>query len=75
MTTVPADEGWRAEAAELVEGEGDAARAHLAAGRAVPYVDEDTPDGHVLRLRPDGSRELVRVGEQESVVGAVLPAV
>lgn len=40
---------------------GDAARAHLQAGRPVHYVEQGTPEGHVIRANPNGSRELLRV--------------
>lgn len=74
MTQIPATDPWETEAAELDADAGEAARAHLAAGRAVPYVDDDTPVGHVMRLLPDGRREMVRVEQRESVVVAIVPA-
>ena len=37
------------------------ARRHLAAGRAIPFRERDTPPGHVLRMHPDGRVELVEV--------------
>ncbi len=40
--------------------EGTAVRAHLAAGRAIYFREENTPAGHVVRKSPDGSRVLVK---------------
>lgn len=51
---------WR----ELHRDHGDAAaRAHLAAGRAIYYSDDDTPAGLLVKEHPDGRRELVRFDE------------
>lgn len=47
--------------AGLEHDRGNAARAHLEAGRPIHYVEETTPDGHVIREHPDGRRELLRV--------------
>ena len=70
MTRTESIAPWEVEIADLARHEGEAARAHLAAGRAVPYVDDDTPPGHVMRRYPDGSRELVRVDADGSTVVA-----
>lgn len=66
---------WEAEVAELADGAGEAARAHLAAGRAIAYRDEDTPAGHVILRHPDGRRDLVRVDRDGDTVVASLPPV
>ncbi len=64
---------WTSVEAELVEDDGEAVRAHLAAGRAIPYREEDTPAGHVIRLSPDGRRDLVRVDRDGDAVVGTLP--
>lgn len=38
-----------------------ASRALLSSGQPVEIVRDDTPHGHVVRLHPDGSEELVKV--------------
>lgn len=54
------DDLWDVIAAGL-ERDGDfAAREHLAAGRPIYYVDDDTPDELLIKKHPDGRRELVR---------------
>ena len=47
--------------AGLEHDRGDAAQALLEAGRPIHYVEKTTPDGHVVREHPNGSRELLRV--------------
>lgn len=47
-------------------GSGDAARAHLAAGRAIYYGDARYPDGLVKKY-PDGRKELVSVSADGKV--------
>lgn len=39
---------------------GEAARAHLEAGRSIYYSEDDTPEGLLIKKLPDGHRELVR---------------
>lgn len=39
----------------------EAARAMLARGRFIAYVENDTPSGHVIREYPDGTKETVRI--------------
>ncbi len=57
-TERPIEQFWR----DLMPADGDdsAARAHLAAGRAIYYVDDGTPAGLQIKEYPDGRRELVR---------------
>lgn len=59
--------------AGLDHDDGEAARAHLQAGRPIHHVEETTPAGHVIREHPNGSRELVRVDVDGSthVISAV----
>lgn len=45
---------------DRADGDDAAARAHLAAGRAIYYVEADTPRGLQIKEYPDGRRELVR---------------
>ena len=53
----------------LRHDDGLAAQQHLAAGRAVYYADERYP-GEVIRLFPDGRRQIVSV-DAEGVIGVV----
>ncbi|WP_217497849.1 hypothetical protein [Sphingomonas zeae] len=39
----------------------EAARAMLARGRFITYRERDTPQGHVVREYPNGTRETVRI--------------
>ena len=39
----------------------EAALAMLARGRTVTYRERDPPPGHVIRERPDGTKDLVRI--------------
>lgn len=73
MTPVDDAVFWEAAVAELVPDEGEAVRAHLAAGRFVSYRKPDTPPGHVIRRFPDGRRELVRIDRDGDAVVAQLP--
>lgn len=74
MTQAEEVEFWTSVEAELVPDDGEAVRAHLAAGRAISYRDPDTPPGHVIRRYPDERRELVRIDrEGDTVVGSVAP--
>lgn len=63
---------------DLVRGvhqdDGAAARAHLEAGRAVYYSEDDTPDGLLIKKHPGGRCELVRFDEAGDVVVRELPA-
>lgn len=52
--------------AEALRDSGQAARKHLESGRSIVYVEEDTPEGCLIREFPDGRRVLVRpVGGKE----------
>lgn len=42
------------------EDDGQAAKAHLSAGRPIYYGTADTPPGHAVKEHSDGRRELVR---------------
>ena len=50
--------------AELMSDDGSATRAMLTAGRAVHIRRDDTPSGHVIRILPGGSEEIVRVDRE-----------
>jgi len=56
----PGPDLWPIIEAASREDDGEAARAHLAAGRAIYYGEHDTPAGLVVKEYPDGRRELVR---------------
>lgn len=45
---------------EVDEDQGEAAKAHLAAGRPIHYYDERYPEG-LVRKHPDGKLELVSI--------------
>ncbi|NIJ07615.1 hypothetical protein FHS31_001211 [Sphingomonas vulcanisoli] len=51
---------WPILEAALRQDDGSVARAHLAAGRAIYYSEDDTPRDTVIKEHPDGRRELVR---------------
>lgn len=49
--------------------EGMLSQRHNALARPIYFRHTDTPDGHVIKQFPDGSRQLVRfVGLEEQVV-------
>lgn len=50
----------------VLRDDGRAAKAHLRAGRAIYYEDQQFP-GHTVREYPDGRRQLVAI-DQDSVV-------
>ncbi|WP_051609539.1 hypothetical protein [Fodinicurvata fenggangensis] len=50
-----------------VRDSGEAAKAHLRAGRSIVYSERDTPRGCLIRKYPDGRRELFRVVDGEEV--------
>jgi len=68
-TAGPIEEGRFFEAFEReIEGVGDeAARRHLTAGRPI-YIGDDEFPGRVIRLYPDGRRELMRLDEHDMLV-------
>ncbi len=45
----------------IAHDDGQAAKQHLAAGRAIYHVDDRYPDG-VVRKHSDGRRQLVTIG-------------
>lgn len=59
---------------ETVDGDDSAARAHLAAGRAIYYAKNNTPQGLLIKEYPDGHRELVRFHrEGDEVIRTLSP--
>ena len=46
--------------AELMAMDDAAARRHLAAGRPIYICEEDTPAGCVIKVNPDGKRQIVK---------------
>lgn len=59
------------------QDDGEAARAHLAAGNPIYYREEDTPPGVCVKEFPDGHRELVRFdleSGKETVVSSLADA-
>jgi hypothetical protein len=47
--------------ADIEHDRGEAAQSHLQAGRPIHYVEETTPEGHVIREHPNGDRELLQI--------------
>jgi hypothetical protein len=47
-------------AEDIAQDDGEAAKTHLAAGRAIYYGDPEYP-GQIVREWPDGSRQLVQI--------------
>ena len=47
------------------EDDGSAPEEILASGHPISIAHEDTPEGHVIRLYPDGHEELVKVDWDE----------
>lgn len=66
------DRLWRDIEASARRGDDSAARAHLQAGRAIYYSEDDTPEGLLIKEYPDGHRELVRFNEAGDEVIRVL---
>jgi hypothetical protein len=54
------------------DGEDCTARAHLAAGRVIYYVEADTPASLLIKEYQDGRRELVRFHREGDEVVRVL---
>jgi len=46
---------------EITKDDDSAARNILASGQAIHIAREDTPEGYVVRIHPDGREELVQV--------------
>ena len=54
--------GWEADfEREIMADDGSEADAILASGQPIHIAYEDTPDGYVVRVHPDGREELVYV--------------
>ncbi|MBX9815414.1 MAG: hypothetical protein K2X76_11995 [Sphingomonas sp.] len=51
---------------EIGEPDDRAARMLHAAGKPIHITRETTPDGHVIRIYPDGREELIRVDLDEA---------
>ena len=58
MTPVQEKAFWKRFESALDSDEGDAAKAHLAAGRAI-YIMEDAYPGKTIKEYPDGRRQIV----------------
>lgn len=59
---------WRDLLAGVQVDTGEAARAHLEAGRSIYYSEDDTPEGLLIKKLPNGHRELVRFAPSGDVV-------
>jgi hypothetical protein len=69
MAPAEAHTFWAEFAAELANDNGQAAKEHLQAGRAIYLCEDDTPAGLVVKEYPDGRRELVQFDQDgEKVV-------
>jgi len=44
----------------VMEDDDSASQAMLAAGLPIHIANDDTPAGHVVRVHPDGRKELIR---------------
>ena len=60
MTPEQEAQFWEQFECELDSDTGEAAKAHLAAGRPIYYMDPAYPD-QIVKEYPDGRRELVQV--------------
>ena len=52
-------EAWMDQIIESIDGDNSAAQEHLAAGFPIYLCYHDTPEGHLVKVHPDGRRELV----------------
>ena len=66
MTPEQEAQFWEQFARELDSDTGEAAKAHLAAGRPIYYMDPTYPD-QIVKEYPDGRRELVHVDKAGQV--------
>ncbi|MDV3469851.1 hypothetical protein RZA67_14090 [Stenotrophomonas sp. C3(2023)] len=55
------DRLWQDLLVEVQKDPGEAARAHLQAGRPIYYSEDDTPEGLLIKKYPDGRKELVKL--------------
>ena len=53
-------EFWDEFEAELMAMDDSEARRHLAEGRPIYICEDNTPEGCVIKINPDGRRQLVR---------------
>ncbi|WP_420962420.1 hypothetical protein [Brucella sp. IR073] len=54
---------WRDIERAAIYDDGAAALEHLKAGFPIYYIEDDTPEGLLVKEYPDGRRELVRFDE------------
>ncbi len=66
MTPEEEQQFWEQFECEMDSDTGEAARAHLAAGRPIYYVDPAYPDD-IVKEYPDGRRELVSVDDDGQI--------
>ncbi len=66
MTPEQERQFWEQFEVDLNSDTGEAAKAHLAAGHPIYYMDDAYP-GQIVREYPDGCRELVSVDTQGQV--------
>ncbi|AVZ26819.1 hypothetical protein ZMO1_ZMOp33x001 (plasmid) [Zymomonas mobilis subsp. mobilis ZM4 = ATCC 31821] len=78
MTSIPqsstdnSDTLWHSLVIAASYDDGAAAQEHLEAGFPVYYIEDDTPEGLLIKEYPDGHRELVRFNETGDEVIKIL---
>ncbi len=65
-------EFWEEFEAELMAMDDSEAPRHLAAGRPIYVCEDDTPAGCVIKVNPDGRRQIVRHSRNHDEVIAEL---